>query len=215
MSGERSEQGLPGTAPATLDDILDRFPALAPPVSTAGAAVVIVLRDGLDDVETLLIERAEQPSDPASGQVAFPGGHVSEADGSLATTALRELEEEVGLTRADFRGDLRYVDTVLAVRFGLRVGVFATGLSPEAKAPTARSADEVAHVFWLPRRALADSRPIERETMRGPSQVRATVFEGHILWGFTRRVLCEFFGIANRDEPIGPVFPPHLAEPDG
>ena len=215
MSGLPSRGGLPGTAPEALDAILGRFPVLSPPVSTAGAAVVIVLRDGREDVEALLIERAEQPSDPASGQVAFPGGHVADADGSLAATALRELEEEVGLSRVDFRGELRYVETVLAIRFGLKVGVFAVGLSPDAKPPTARSADEVAHVFWLPRSALADSRPIERETMRGPTEVRATVFEGHILWGFTRRVLCSFFGIAHQDEAIGPVFAPHLPEPDG
>ncbi|HYB78865.1 MAG TPA: NUDIX domain-containing protein [Thermoplasmata archaeon] len=176
---------------------------------------MIVLREGREDVETLLIERAEQPSDPASGQVAFPGGHVADGDGSLASTALRELEEEVGLSRTDFRGDLRYVDTVLAIRFDLKVGVFAVGLAPDAKAPTPRSADEVAHVFWLPREALADSRPIERETMRGVAEVRATVFEGHILWGFTRRVLCEFFGVDNRDEAIGPVFAPRRPEPDG
>jgi len=215
MNGAAPRGGVPGTAPADLGAILDRFPALAPPVSTAGAAVVIVLREGRQDVETLLIERAEQPSDPASGQVAFPGGHVADGDGSLAATALRELEEEVGLTRTDFRGDLRYVDTVLAIRFGLKVGVFAVGLAADARPATARSADEVAHVFWLPRQALADSRPIERETMRGSAEVRATVFEGHILWGFTRRVLCQFFGVANRDEAIGPIFAPHLPEPDG
>ena len=215
MSGAPPQRGAPGTAPRDLDAILERFPVLAPPVSTAGAAVVIVLREGRDDVETLLIERAEQLSDPASGQVAFPGGHVSDGDGSLTATALRELEEEVGLSRADFRGELRFVETVLAVRFGLRVGVFAVGLSPDAKAPTPRSADEVAHVFWLPRFALADSRSIERETMRGAAEVRATVFEGHVLWGFTRRVLCDFFGIVHQDEAIGPVFAPHLPEPDG
>ena len=216
MSGSPPEATLPGTAPAGLVENLARFPVLAPPVSTAGAAVVIVLREGESEVETLLIERAEQPSDPASGQVAFPGGHVSEGDGSLAATALRELEEEVGLTRADFAHDLHYVDTVLAVRFGLKVAVFATGLSPDAKTPTARSAEEVAHVFWLPRSALAGSRPIVRETMRGLVDVPATVFEGHILWGFTRRVLCQFFGITSRDEAIGPVFVPHPTEsPDG
>jgi len=215
MSGTPSRGRAPGTAPIDLDAILECFPVLSPPVSTAGAAVVIVLREGREDVETLLIERAEQPSDPASGQVAFPGGHVADGDGSLAATALRELEEEVGLSRTDFRGDLRYVDTVLALRFGLKVGVFAVGLGPDAKPPTARSADEVAHVFWLPRNALGDSHPIERETMRGDAEVQATVFDGHILWGFTRRVLCNFFGVANRDEAIGPVFAPRLPPPDG
>jgi len=215
MSGPGSGESVPGTAPRPLSELLARFPALAPPVSIAGAAVVIVLRDGRSEVETLLIERAERPADPASGQVAFPGGHVADGDGSLAVTALRELEEEVGLSRADFAGELRYVDSVLAIRFGLKVAVFATGLASDANAPTARSADEVAHVFWLPRSALATSRPIVRETARGLTEVRATVFEGHILWGFTRRVLCQFFGISNQDEAIGPVFAPHLPEPDG
>jgi 8-oxo-dGTP pyrophosphatase MutT (NUDIX family) len=207
---------VPGTAPEELDALLARFPVLAPPVSTAGAAVVIVLREGRDEVETLLIERSVRSEDPASGQVAFPGGHVSDADGSLAATALRELEEEVGLTRSDFIGDLRYVDTVLAVRFGLKVAVFATALAEEGTPPTARSEEEVAHVFWLPRSALSTTRSIERETMRGPSEVRATVFEGHVLWGFTRRVLCQFFGVSTDDAYIGPVFVPHSpAEPDG
>lgn len=214
MSGFSSGAAVPGTAPERLSEILARYPVLAPPVSTAGAAVVVVLREGREEVETLLIERAEQPSDPASGQVAFPGGHVSDGDGSLAETAVRELEEEVGLSRADFRGELRYVDTVLAIRFGLKVAVFTTGLAPGASAPTARSEEEVAHVFWLPRSALAASRPIVRETLRGLAEVRATVFEGHILWGFTRRVLCQFFGVPNQDELIGPVFVPHVPKPD-
>ncbi|MFI5413357.1 MAG: NUDIX hydrolase [Candidatus Lutacidiplasmatales archaeon] len=193
--------------------MVSRFPPLAPPVSTAGAAVVIVLRDGRAEVETLLIERAERSDDPASGQVAFPGGHVTEGDGSLADTALRELEEEVGLTRADLMGELRYVNTLLAVRFGLKVAVFAAPLAPHANTPTARSAQEVAHVFWLPRSALAQSRPITRETTRGLANVRATVFEGHVLWGFTRRVLCQFFGVATEDEAIGPVFVEHRFDP--
>jgi 8-oxo-dGTP pyrophosphatase MutT (NUDIX family) len=185
---------------------------LAPPVSTAGAAVVIVLRQGLSEVETLLIERTERVEDPASGQVAFPGGHVADGDGSLADTAVRELEEEVGLDRSDLDGELHYVSTELAIRFGLKVAVFAASLSPDAKPPTARSSEEVAHVFWLPRSALGASRPVVRETSRGSAEVRATVFEGHVLWGFTRRVICDFFGVANDDELIGPVFAPHPNE---
>jgi 8-oxo-dGTP pyrophosphatase MutT (NUDIX family) len=203
-----SRTPVPGTSPRDLSEILSRFPALAPPVSTAGAAVVIVLREGLSEVETLLIERTERPDDPASGQVAFPGGHVGDGDGSLAVTALRELEEEVGLNRSDLAGELRYVTTVLAVRFGLKVAVFAAALASQAQLPSPRSPEEVAHVFWLPRSALASTRGIVRETTRGPAEVRATVFEGHILWGFSRRVLCQFFGVPTEDEPIGPVFVP-------
>ena len=202
----------PGTAPPGLRDLVERYPALSPPVSTAGAAVVIVLRQGLTSVEVLLIERAERTDDPASGQVGLPGGHVDDRDGSLAATALRELEEEVGLRRADLDGELRYVSTEMAIRFGLKVGIFAALLGPDTSGPSVASSEEVAHVFWLPRSALTSSRPIERETSRGLAAVPATVFEGHVLWGFTRRILCQFFGVTSQDEAIGPVFVPRAPD---
>ncbi len=182
-------------------------------MSAAGAAVTIVLRDGRGDVETLLIERAANPRDPASGQVALPGGHVSDGDGSLESTAARELEEEVGLALDDLAGPLRFVETMHAPRFRLTVGVFAAELSDHGGPPTARSAGEVAHVFWLPRGALEATRRVPRETERGTVEVAATVHDGHVLWGFTRRVLRRFFELPLEDEGIGPVLPPRAERP--
>jgi 8-oxo-dGTP pyrophosphatase MutT (NUDIX family) len=186
--------------------LVERFPVLRPPVSTAGAAVTIVLREGSTEVEALLIQRAENPQDPASGDVALPGGRVDEGDGSLASTALRELREEVGLAATDLAGPLRFVGATPARRFGLHVGVFAAGISASASPPTIGNPVEVAHVFWLPRGALADSRLVTRETDRGPLRVLATVHDGHVVWGFTRRVLREFFDLPTEDQPQGPAF---------
>jgi len=188
-------------------DVLARFPVLRPPVSTAGAAVTIVLRDGSAEVEILLIERATNPDDPASGEVALPGGHVHEGDGSLAATALREMREEVGLGPGDLTGPPRFVGVSPAPRFGLHVGVFAAGLSAAAGPPVVGDPDEVAHVFWLPQAALSESRLLTRETERGPVRVLGTIYEGHMVWGFTRRVLREFFGLPLEDQPVGPVLP--------
>lgn len=204
----------PGSAPRSTAELLARFPILRPPVSTAGAAVTIVLRDGSAGVETLLIRRAENPEDPASGDVGLPGGHVEESDGSLASTALRELREEVGLGPADLAGPLRFVGASMARRFGLHVGVFAAGLSATSGRPAIGNPKEVAHVFWLPRGALADSRLVTRETDRGPLRVLATVHEGHVVWGFTRRVLREFFDLPAEDDPQGPLFVGRASEQD-
>lgn len=195
-----------GDAPIALDALLRRYPVLTPPVSTAGAAVSIVLREGQHEIETLLIVRAANPDDPGSGQVAFPGGRVAEGDGSLLTTALRELEEEVGLTAADLLGPLRFVGAQPARAFGLTVGIFAAALGPVAQHPRARSPEEVATVFWLPRSALAETRKVTRTTALGSAEVRATVVHGEVLWGFTRRVLRQFFGLPTEDEPSGPAF---------
>jgi 8-oxo-dGTP pyrophosphatase MutT (NUDIX family) len=195
-----------GEAPESLDVLLGRYPSLTPPVTTAGAAVTIVLRNGLNEVETLLIVRATNSDDPASGQVAFPGGRVGEEDTSLLATALRELDEEVGLSLADLDGPPRYVGTMFTRRFGLHVGVFAARLGPVARHPVAQNVREVAHVFWLPRSALGVTRSVTRETPIGPVVVNATIIDGQVLWGFTRRVLREFFGLPTEDELAGPAF---------
>ncbi len=195
-----------GNAPLPLAWLLGRFPADVPPVSLGGAAVTIVLREGKREVETLLIERTERPTDPASGQVAFPGGHVNDGDGSLQQTALRELEEEVGLTAQDLDGAPRFVGAVPAARFHLTVGVFAGALGRNARTPTARSSEEVAHIFWLPRSALARTVRVHRETGYGLVEVNATLYERHVLWGFTRRVLRDFFGFPVEDVIAGRLF---------
>lgn len=189
-------------------ELLGRFPPLIPPVSTARAAVTIVLRTGRAETEVLLIERAVNPHDPASGHVALPGGHVEERDGSLADTALRELEEEVGIPPAEVLDSLRYVRTEEARRFGLRVGIFAAELPESSPRPAPHSSTEVAHVFWLPCSRLAESRPSTRLTSRGELTVPGTWFEGHLLWGFTRRVLRDFFSLPAEDDVVGPLFAP-------
>jgi 8-oxo-dGTP pyrophosphatase MutT (NUDIX family) len=201
-----------GEAPSTIADLLGRLRDGAPPIGTAGAAVTIVLRQGAREVEVLLIERAENPDDPASGQVGLPGGHVEESDSSMGATALRELREEVGLGRGDLASSPRYFETRLAARFHLKVSVFAAELASGAARPSPASVGEVAHVFWLPRSALDDERRVPRDTPFGRIEVPATIHEGHILWGFTRRLLRDFFGYPTEDDLGGPVFVPRTHE---
>lgn len=204
-----AEVTVPVAPPArSLDDLLAKYPIERPPVISAGAAVTIVLREGLSDLEVLLIERTSDPDDPASGQVALPGGHVSEEDGNLAQTALRELDEEVGLALADLDSEPHYVSTLHARRFGLDVGVFAARLSSAGRTALPRSPQEVAYVFWLPRSSLERTQRVERDTSVGIIPVNATVHEGHVLWGFTRRVLRQFFELPLEDETFGPVYLP-------
>jgi 8-oxo-dGTP pyrophosphatase MutT (NUDIX family) len=206
MTSAVDPQGTAEAARPSVPSLLEPFPALVPPVAIAGAAVTIVLRAGAAEAEVLLIERASNPADPASGQVALPGGRVDDGDGSLTATALRELEEEVGLSESDLLAPLRFVGTADAHRFGLRVGVFAVELGPRARGAAPRSRVEVAHVFWLPRSELLRTRRVTEETSRGTAEVPATVYDGHVLWGFTRRVLREFFRLPPEGDSGGALF---------
>lgn len=51
--------------------------------------------------QLLMIQRAERPGDPWSGQMAFPGGHWEPSDADLRETAIRETQEEIGLSLKD------------------------------------------------------------------------------------------------------------------
>ena len=60
------------------------------------AAVALLIRPG-EELELLLIKRAEHETDPWSGHVALPGGRRDDADEDLLRTAMRETREEVGV----------------------------------------------------------------------------------------------------------------------
>ncbi|MCI4325775.1 MAG: CoA pyrophosphatase [Thermoplasmata archaeon] len=199
-----------GGPAATVSPGLRRWLAKWPPGDlphgAAGAAVTIVLREGRKDVEVMLIERAVREDDLASGQVALPGGREEPTDPSVRATALRELEEEVGLRANDLAGAPVLVGVELATLFGIRVAVFASALGP-SPGPVAPSPGEVAHIFWLPVSALDRVESVERTTKQGPRQVPAVVHDGHVLWGFTFRVLRQFFDRDDSGLPPDPTRP--------
>lgn len=62
------------------------------------AGVMLLLFPWEDQLQVLFIQRtAQNPNDPHSGQVSFPGGKFEPNDESLLHCALRETYEEVGV----------------------------------------------------------------------------------------------------------------------
>ena len=61
------------------------------------ALAAVLLGIVLREQPTVLLTQRTAHLSTHSGQVAFPGGKVDEEDGSVAATALREAQEEVGL----------------------------------------------------------------------------------------------------------------------
>ena len=61
------------------------------------AAVLVPLVNRKDEITVLLTKRTDHLNNHA-GQISFPGGQVDQNDRSPEHTALRETEEEIGLT---------------------------------------------------------------------------------------------------------------------
>jgi len=176
-------------------------------LSLRRAAVALVLREGLEGPELLVIKRSEAEHDHWSGHMALPGGRVEPEDESLLATAARETFEEVGLDLGAGGEALARLGTVkpqspFAPRVSVTPFVFvappayhATGGSKEL-----RLSEEVAAAFWVPvdelkkggrsavfRMAFAG---VEREWPGYPSQ-------HGVIWGITERILTEFLSLVD------------------
>lgn len=60
------------------------------------SAVIMLLREGAQGAELLMMKRAEREGDPWSGHMSFPGGRQEPSDNSIFATGVRETREEMG-----------------------------------------------------------------------------------------------------------------------
>ncbi|MFN8580951.1 MAG: CoA pyrophosphatase [Gemmatimonadaceae bacterium] len=160
--------------------------------SPARAAVALVFREAGEDVELLLIRRAERSGDPWSGQIALPGGRFDPTDASLFDTAVRETWEETAVDLQSLGVPLGVLDelhprTPVLPPIIIRPYVFALTADP-----TIEPSHEVAEAFWVGLSTLRDP-AVSRESVvhpRGdPWRVPSFVVREHIVWGLTERIL--------------------------
>ena len=145
-----------------------------------------------DDGHLLFIRRARNDNDRHSGQVAFPGGHMDSGDPGPESAALREAEEEIGLSRrnVELLGRLGSCRTITNFHVTPVVGRIRQPFSP---VPDPR---EVAHVFTIPLTWLADPANVERRDRLLPGRNGVAIdvlyfqqYRGELLWGVTARLV--------------------------
>ena len=160
------------------------------PVAARPAAVLapIVARD--DGLSLLLTQRASHLSDHSS-QIAFPGGKI-EPDESPLDAALREAEEEIGLsrTRVKILGCLDPYQTSTGFRVFPIVGLIQPPLDLSVNAL------EVADVFETPLSFLmnkANHQRHFREWMGQRRQFYAMPYENRYIWGATAGMIRNLF----------------------
>lgn len=164
------------------------------------AAVSIVIRPR-DDLELLLIRRAERETDPWSGHMALPGGRRDPTDPDLVATAFREADEETGVALARYGHLLGMLDELHPRNPRLPsivIAPFVVGVPPDTHArPISREIDAT---IWVPLSALRDPGAVSEilvDLEDGRRAFPSLRYRDYTIWGLTHRILTQFLEIAD------------------
>lgn len=153
------------------------------------AAVAAVVHQARTGVEMLFIHRADDPNDPWSGHMAFPGGRVEEGDRDSLAAAIRETREEVGFELEKIGTLLGRLSDVPAVGRGRPMSlVVEPYVFAVEDRPVLDPNHEVADVVWVPLAFLLDRS--NRSTIpwrHGEISVSLPCYRyhDHVIWGLT------------------------------
>lgn len=161
------------------------------------AAAVLVPLCTQEGAPSILFTKRSDRVGTHKGQVSFPGGMRDADDASFADTALREVEEELGIVRSEVELLGRFHEATAIT--GVRVVPFIGYLGQFEALDLAVNDDEIDHVFCLSLRDLVA--PEKRYLQSFESQRKFQVFDAgpYPVWGLTaymlEEVLTEVFGL--------------------
>jgi 8-oxo-dGTP pyrophosphatase MutT (NUDIX family) len=179
-----------------LADTLDPEPRSHPrPEEHLAAVLVPIVED--QDAWVVFTRRTDELPRHA-GEISFPGGLSHTVDAALRDTALRETEEELGLSPSEVAvlGALPAVHTFVS---SILIVPFVGMLRPR---PTfAPNAGEIAEVLQYPLARLADAER-EVELPRGDHVYRGFAYEmqDNTIWGATAFILHSLIEIVRKEQ---------------
>lgn len=153
--------------------------------SATPAAVLVIIHYHDNEPHVFLTKRSSNLK-AHRGEISFPGGRYVENDGTLLATALRETEEEIGIsfTPDQVAGSLRTVRTMTSNHFIVPF-VTVQEMLPQYRI----AASEVESVIDPPLIETLRSIQPDTEHYRLARDAYKFTYDGNVIWGATARIL--------------------------
>jgi 8-oxo-dGTP pyrophosphatase MutT (NUDIX family) len=175
------------TADHIAAELARRTRASLPQNSYRKACVMVTLVTKEERLHLLLTKRTDSV-EHHKGQISFPGGMVDEEDDCESTTALRELEEEVGVSRSQVRILGMLDDIHIPTGFIVTPVVGLVDPLPELRT----NAAEVADVLIIPLERFFDpalQRTETRVLLGTPREIHLYDVWKEPVWGATAHII--------------------------
>ena len=162
------------------------------------AAVLIPLFKAESEYWVLFTKRTDTV-EAHKGQISFPGGRIEDEDGSPLETALREADEEIGLSRKDVTV-LGQMDDARTVSSNYIVHPFV-GLIPypyefKTSVQEVKALLEVPFQVFLSGDSAGENTPVVYDGVT--YQSLAYRYNGEVIWGATARIMHNLVDLVKR-----------------
>lgn len=167
-----------------MKKVRNNYPAIPQAYQDFRKAGVMIL---MDEKKRIVLTKRPDHLRTHSGQYSFPGGKFEESDKNLMHTALRETEEEIGLSSEFIKNIIELPPSFSPLGFIIYPFIgHIRGLDLFSPNP-----NEVSRIIKVPLRFFVEHEPYVRYYDIKGARVRADFyhFGPHLIWGATARII--------------------------
>lgn len=184
-----NKKGSRGNREPFFESYSSKRPEIAAPNSRLSAVSLIIY--DINGTPTFPLILRSTYDGVHSGQIALPGGKHDHMDSDLIETAIRESQEEIGvsLNREMYQQDLKPI-YIPPSHMHVHPYYFTYKERPEL----IKNEREVQDVIEVPLLDFLNTRPQYTQVSVGEStlKVPSYIINGHVVWGATALILSEF-----------------------
>jgi 8-oxo-dGTP pyrophosphatase MutT (NUDIX family) len=150
------------------------------------SSVLVIIHFNIEYTPTVIFTKRSSSLRNHAGEISFPGGRVSDQDGSIIETAIRETFEEIGLPiqKEKIIGCLSptntYTTRIVIYPFIVILNKISFPFEPN---------EEVEKVIEVPLENLRDCMAVDEEHSSRDNEMFKFSVNGYLIWGATARIL--------------------------
>jgi len=148
-------------------------------------------------IRLLFIQKADTPNYAWANQMAFPGGHQDETDLNTEQTALRELEEEMGIVskNVEIIGSIGHFQTLNNKDIEAWTGIW------NQKDTIVYDSLEIQQVFEIDLNYLVSIHKEKRFHIHEPDFLGLIYpYQDVIIWGVTAKIVCHLINLILKNQ---------------